>query len=113
MAKPHKLGLSLKLETRKIFKSSTIKKLNSQPIIFQGWNRKKKSIFKTCQRKKDSNKKNRIKFEKRKKNMEDEVVKKIKNLSQTKYIAIKRMRTRFEKKLKNKSEVNWKIIVIL
>jgi hypothetical protein len=36
MAKPHKLGLSLKLETRKIFKSSTIKKLNSKPIIFQG-----------------------------------------------------------------------------
>jgi hypothetical protein len=57
MAKPHKLGLFLKLETRKIFKSSTIKKLNSQPIIFQGWNRKKKSILKTCQRKKDSNKK--------------------------------------------------------
>ena len=76
MAKPHKLGLSLKLETRKIFKSSTIKKLNSQPIIFQGWSRKKKSILKTCLRKKDSNKKNGIKFEKRKKNMEDEVVKK-------------------------------------
>jgi hypothetical protein len=76
MAKPHKLGLSLKLETRKIFKLSTIKKLNSQPIIFQGWNHKKKSILKTCQRKKDSNKKNWIKFEKRKKNMEDEVVKK-------------------------------------
>ena len=47
-----------------------------------------------------------LSLKREKKNMEDEVVKKIKNLSQTKYIAIKRMRTRFEKKLKIKSEVN-------
>lgn len=48
MAKPHKLSLFPKLATRKIFKSSTIKKLNFQLIIFQGRNRKKESILKTC-----------------------------------------------------------------